>query len=31
MSNIDLFHQFTAKTFAILYDHFPMFKTITEA
>jgi hypothetical protein len=30
MSNIDLFHQFAGKTFAILYDHFPMFKAISE-
>jgi hypothetical protein len=28
MSNIDLFHHFTAKTFAILYDDFPMLKSI---
>lgn len=30
MSNIDLFHLFACKTLATLYDHFPMFKGISE-
>jgi len=28
MSNIDLFHLFAAKTFAILYEKFPVFEAI---